>query len=57
MAEEQNEYGLPVGKGEKRRTARLLPRFYRTEPNKKLLFLSWFFNGLTLPSIFLVIGF
>lgn len=37
MAEEQNEYGLPVGKGEKRRTARLLPRFYRTEPNKKLL--------------------
>lgn len=37
MAEEQNEYGLPVGKGEKRRSARLLPRFYRTEPNKKLL--------------------
>lgn len=37
MAEEQNEYGLPIGKGEKRRTARLLPRFYRTEPNKKLL--------------------
>jgi hypothetical protein len=37
MAEEQNEYGLPVGKGEKRRSARLLPRFYRTEPNKKIL--------------------
>lgn len=37
MAEEQNEYGLPVGKGEKRRSARLLPRFYRTEPNKKFL--------------------
>lgn len=37
MAEQQNEYGLPIGKGEKRRTARLLPRFYRTEPNKKFI--------------------
>ena len=37
MAEEQNEYGLPIGKGEKRRTARLLPRYYRTESNKKFI--------------------
>ena len=37
MAEQQNEYGLPIGKGEKRRTARLLPRFYRTESNKKFI--------------------
>jgi hypothetical protein len=37
MAEEQNEYGLPIGKGEKRRTARLLPRYYRTEANKKFI--------------------
>jgi hypothetical protein len=37
MAEEQNEYGLPINKGEKRRTARLLPRYYRTEPNKKFI--------------------
>ena len=37
MAEQQNEYGLPIGKGEKRRTAGLLPRFYRTEPNKKFI--------------------
>ncbi len=37
MASDQNEYGLPIGKGEKRRTARLLPRYYRTEPNKKFI--------------------
>jgi len=37
MAEEQNEYGLPIGKGEKRRGAKLLPRYYRTEPNKKFI--------------------
>jgi hypothetical protein len=37
MAEEQNEYGLPINKGEKRRTARLLPRYYRTESNKKFI--------------------
>ena len=37
MAEEQNEYGLPTNKGEKRRTARLLPRYYRTESNKKFI--------------------
>ncbi len=37
MAEQQNEYGLPIGKGEKRRTAKLLPRFYRTESNKKFI--------------------
>lgn len=37
MAEEQNEFGVPIGKNEKRRSARLLPRYFRTEPNKKLL--------------------
>ena len=37
MAEEQNEYGLPTNKGEKRRTAKLLPRYFRTEPNKKFI--------------------
>ena len=37
MSEEQNEYGLPTDKGEKRRTAKLLPRYYRTESNKKFI--------------------
>ena len=37
MAETQNEYGLPTDKAEPRRTAKLLPRFYRTESNKKFV--------------------
>ena len=37
MAETQNEYGLPTDKAESRRTAKLLPRFYRTESNKKFV--------------------
>jgi hypothetical protein len=37
MAEEQNEYGLPLGKDDKRRSDKLLPRYFRTEPNKKFL--------------------
>lgn len=37
MAEEQNEYGLPVDKGGKRKSNKLLPRYFRTEPNKKFL--------------------
>ncbi len=37
MAEEQNEYSLPIGNNESRKTARLLPRYYRTESNKKFL--------------------
>lgn len=33
----QNESGLPISKNEKRTTSTLLPRFYRTDGNKKFL--------------------
>jgi hypothetical protein len=37
MATNQNEYPIPAGKGAKRRNAELLPRFFRTDSNKKFI--------------------
>ena len=33
----QNESGLPISNNEKRKSSDLLPRFFRTDPNKKFL--------------------
>jgi hypothetical protein len=43
----QNESGLPISNNEKRKTSDLLPRFFRTDANKK--FLSATLDQLTQP--------
>ena len=43
----QNESGLPISNNEKRKTSDLLPRFFRTDANKK--FLSSTLDQLTQP--------
>ena len=45
--ETQNESGLPISNNEKRKTSDLLPRFFRTDANKK--FLSATLDQLTQP--------